>query len=234
LIETINLALEKLSVTMGSNAWIAPLVALLAGALTSLTPCSLSSLPLVVAYVGGTGRKDPAAAFRFSLVFASGMAITFTALGAAASLLGRLMSFGTASWWYILLGALMILMALQTWGIITIIPASYAQSKNTKRGYAGAFMTGALGGLFSSPCATPVLIALLALVARSGRPAWGISLLLLYSLGHSVLIIAAGTFLGLAGKLAKNAGYGIFSKAVNIVLGSAILLAGFYLVYSGM
>lgn len=229
----INTALQDLSRLIGSNPWLAPALALLAGVLTSVTPCSLSSVPLVIAFVGGTGRKNPATAFRFSLVFALGMAITFTALGTLASLLGKLFNFGTASWWYLILGALMVAMALQTWGIITVIPASYAQSKNTKRGYLGAFMTGILGGLFSSPCATPVLIALLTLVSRSTKPIWGIALLLFYSIGHSVLVIVAGTFMGLTGKLTKSARYGFFARGVNILMGAGILLAGLYLLYSG-
>ena len=232
--DAINTALEHLSVLIQGSVWLAPLLALLAGVLTSVTPCSLSTVPLVVAYVGGIGRKDPKIAFRYSLVFALGMAITFTALGATASLLGKLLNFGTSGWWYLILGALMILMALQTWGIITIIPASYAQSKNTKRGYPGALAMGVLGGLFSSPCATPVLIALLAVVARSGNPVWGIFLLLLYSIGHSVIVIVAGTFMGLTGKIANSGRYGLFAKAVNILLGFIILLAGLFLVYTGL
>lgn len=161
------------------------------------------------------------------------MALTFTSLGVLAALLGKLLNFGTASWWYLVLGALMVAMALQTWGVITIIPASYAQSRNTRRGYFGALATGVLGGLFSSPCATPVLIALLAMVARSANPAWGVTLLLLYSIGHSVLVVVAGTFMGLTGKLTKNVKYGIFAQAVNIILGAGILLAGLYLLYLG-
>lgn len=226
--------LDQLSVLIQGNFWFAPLLALLAGVLTSVTRCALSSIPLVVAYVGGTARKDPATAFRYSLVFALGMALTFTALGAAASILGRLLNFGSSGWWYLVLGGLLILMALQTWGIITIIPASYAQSKNTRRGYPGALVTGILGGLFSSPCATPVLVALLAVVAKSGNLLWGILLLLLYSLGHSVLVLVAGTFMGFTGKITTNERYGSFAKVVNITLGLVILLAGLYLVYTGM
>lgn len=138
------------------------------------------------------------------------MAITFTALGTIASLLGKLLNIGTAPWWYIILGLLMIAMALHTWGIITLIPPSYAQSKNRKKGYVGALVTGILGGLFSSPCATPVLIALLALVARETNPLWGTFLLLLYSIGHGILSVGAGTFIGFTGKLSRSSRYGFF------------------------
>ena len=159
--------LDHLSTLIQSSGWLAPLLALLAGVLTSFTPCSLSSIPLVIGYVGGTGQKDTKRAFRLSLTFAAGAAVTFTVLGVIASLAGRLMGNG-ATWWYIVLGVLMVLMALQTWGIFEIIPSSYLISKNTKRGYVGAFIAGILGGVFSSPCSTPVLIALLAIVAGKG------------------------------------------------------------------
>lgn len=231
--EAINIALEGISGLLRANAWFAPVLAFTAGLLTSLTPCSLSTIPLAVAYVGGTGRNEPAAAFRFSLVIAAGMAITLTALGAGASLLGKLVSFGAGGWWYIALGVLMILMALQTWGIFTIIRPTYAQSRNSRKGYAGALLTGMLGGLFSSPCATPVLVALLAIVARGGNPVQGIFLLLLYSVGHGALVVAVGTFIGLAGKLTKSGSYGFVSSLINGILGLVILAAGLYLIYLG-
>jgi cytochrome c-type biogenesis protein len=232
-VNLINETLGDLAPLIAERQWLAPAIALLAGLLTSVTPCSLSSVPLVIAYVGGTARQNPAKALRYSLVFALGMAITFTTLGVLASLLGKLLNLASGTWWYLVLGSLMIAMALQTWGIVTIIPASFAQSRNTRRGYLGSFITGILGGLFSSPCATPVLIALLAVVARGVSPLWGVVLLLLYSIGHSVLVVLAGTFVGLSGKLTKSTRYGGFARGVNILLGAGILVVGLYLLYLG-
>jgi cytochrome c biogenesis protein CcdA len=91
-----------------------------------------------------------------------------------------------------------------------------------------------LGGLFSSPCATPVLVALLAAVARGGNPVRGVVLLLLYSIGHGALVVAAGTFMGLAGKVTKSGSYGLFASIVNGILGLVILIAGLYLIYLGV
>lgn len=224
--------LDHLSTLIQSSGWLAPLLALLAGVLTSFTPCSLSSIPLVIGYVGGTGQKDTKRAFRLSLTFAAGAAVTFTVLGVIASLAGRLMGNG-ATWWYIVLGVLMVLMALQTWGIFEIIPSSYLISKNTKRGYVGAFIAGILGGVFSSPCSTPVLIALLAIVAGKGSILWGILLLLLYSIGHGILAIVAGTSIGFVEKLSASDKYGRASTVLKIVMGALILLIGFYLFYLG-
>lgn len=225
--------LESLSELMVRSAWLAPLLALLAGILASFMPCSLSSIPLVIGYVGGTGQKDTKRAFWLSVTFAVGSAVTFTALGVIASLAGRFIA-TSGSWWYLILGLLMLLMALQTWGIFEIIPSSYLISKNKKRGLVGAFIAGILGGIFSSPCSTPVLIALLALVAGKGSVLWGALLLLLYSIGHGILAVVAGTSVGFVRKLATREEYGKVSKVLNIVMGALILLIGFYMFYLGL
>ncbi len=228
----IDSILEQLSMLIKEMVWLAPLLAFVAGILTSFTPCSLSSIPLVIGYVGGTGQKETKKAFKLSLTFAIGSAVTFTILGVIASLAGRLMGNG-ASWWYLVLGVLMVLMALQTWEIFEIIPSSYLISKNTKKGYIGAFIAGILGGIFSSPCSTPVLIALLAIVAGKGNIIWGILLLLIYSVGHGILAVVAGTSIGFVQKLSSNEKYGRFSVVLKVVMGAVILLIGFYMFYLG-
>ena len=218
--------LDVLTTLISQSMWLAPLLALIAGLLTSLTPCALSSVPLVIGYVGGTGNNDPKKGFWLSLTFAAGSAVTFTILGTVASLVGKLIG-TSASWWYLLLGVLMTLMALQTWEIYNFVPSTYLMAKNTRRGYIGAFIAGILGGVFSSPCATPVLITLLAVVAEKGSLLWGIVLLLFYSIGHSTLVLVAGTSIGFVKNMTSNNKYGTFSHALRIFMGSAILLIAF-------
>ena len=82
---------ETLSELLKNNFWIAPIISLIAGILTAFTPCSLSTIPLIIGYVGGIGAKETKKAFKLSLIFALGMAITFTILGAIAALIGRFM-----------------------------------------------------------------------------------------------------------------------------------------------
>jgi len=229
----INQWLEFISASISTNIWIAPVFALLAGILTSITPCALTSIPLVIGYVGGRGEQDTKKAFWLSLVFSLGMAVTFTILATGASLLGRLMQ-GTGSWWYIILGILMLLMALQMWEIFNFIPSSYAVRKNTKFGFRGAFFAGVLGGFFSSPCATPVLVVLLAIVANEGNLLWGVLLLLIYSLGHSFLVLIAGTSVGFVQKVSANKKYNMASKILKIFMGIMIMLIGFYMFYLGL
>lgn len=228
----INEWLETLSKIISENILIAPFIAFIAGVLTSFTPCSLSSIPLVIGYVGGSSREDSKKSFKLSVVFAFGMAITFTILGTLAAYLGKIMQ-GTGTWWYIFLGALMILMSLQIWEVFNFIPSSYAISKNNKKGYFGALIAGVLGGLFSSPCSTPVLISLLAFVAKEGNTLLGILLLLLYSIGHSILAIVAGTSVGFVNKIVKSKKYGSLSLVLKILMGIVVLSIGLYMLYLG-
>jgi cytochrome c biogenesis protein CcdA len=227
----IDLWLEQIGRVVGQSTWLAPLLALLAGVLTSFTPCALSGVPLIIAYVGGVG-VEPRKAVRYSLVFALGAALTFTALGLAAASIGRMIGTG-AKWWYLALGALMVVLALQTWGVIHIIPSTYLTAKNTRRGYIGALLTGVLSGLFSSPCATPVLIAFLAVAAEKGNLLWGAVLMLFYGAGHGALAVLAGSSVSAVNKLTQSERYGALSRALNIAMGVLILLIGLYLFYLG-
>ncbi len=226
--------LTSLAELLAQSTWMAPLVAFVAGVLTSFTPCSLSSVPLIVGYVGGSTvhAQDNGGLFSrsfwLSITFALGSALTFTIFGVMASLAGELI--GTvSSWWYIALGVLMMLMTLQMLGLYTFIPSSHLLSKNTKKGYVGAFMAGILGGIFSSPCSTPVLIALIAMVAGQGDLAFGVLLFLLYSLGHGILAVMAGTSVGLVQKLSAQGKYARLSAVLTKILALGIMAMGFYM-----
>lgn len=220
--------LNQIAQSIQSNMWIAPLLALLAGVLTSFTPCSLSNIPLIIGYVGGVGEKNTKKAFRYSVIFALGTAVTFITLGLIATSAGKLMG-NSSQIWYLVLGVLMVLMALQTWEIFQIIPSINLLSKSKAKGIIGAFIAGVLGGVFSSPCSTPVLIALLAIVAGRGNLIWGILLMFLYSIGHSALVIVAGTSISFVKKISSNEKYNKVGIALKIVMGTVILLIGFYM-----
>ncbi len=224
----INAWLTQIAEIIRTQMWLAPLLALLAGILTSVTPCSLSSVPLIIGYVGGIGETNTKKAFAYSAVFSAGTAITFVTLGIIATSAGKLM--GTSSTiWYMALGVLMVLMALQTWEIFNFIPSVNLLSKSKKRGFVGAFLAGILGGIFSSPCSTPVLIALLAIVAGEGNLLWGILLMLLYSVGHSALVMVAGTSVGFVQKINSSETYNRAAKIVKLLMGMVILLIGLYM-----
>lgn len=229
----LDLWIEDLSILIQNNIWFTPLLAVLAGLLTSVTPCSLTSVPLIIGYVSGTGYNDTKRAFRLSLIFSAGTAATYTTLGVFASLLGKLLH-ELGAWWHFALGIIMILMALQVFEIVNIIPSVFTVSDNAKKGYIGAYLAGMLGGLFASHCAMPVLIVLLAIAAEGGSIAWGLMLLLLYAAGHSVIILIAGTSMGIIKKMTGNQKYLTLVRFIKYIMGIVILLLGFYMFYLGL
>ena len=134
---------------------------------------------------------------------------------------------------YIILGVIMMLMALQIWGIISIAPSTYLAAKNTRRGYPGALIAGIIGGIFSSPCSTPVLIALIAMTAASESMVRGAVLMLLYAAGCSALSVILGSSPSLIRKLGQKKEMRIISRILTFLLGLAVLIIGAVLLYLG-
>ena len=219
--------LEKISGMIGGNLWFAPLFALAGGVLTSLMPCSLSTVPLVIGCVGGAGSKGKRA-FWLSVLFAVGSAITFITLGVIASLAGLLLE-KAEIWMHVILGVILVLMALQMWGVIELIPVSSLSAANRLKGAWGAFIAGLLAGVFSAHCATPMIVALLAIVIDHGRIVYGMILLLIFSVGHGILSVAAGTSTGLVQKISSSEKYEKASRIIKIVLGILIFAVALWL-----
>lgn len=212
----------------------APLLALLAGLLSSLAPCSLASIPLVMGYVKGSGEDKPSRSFLLSVVFAFGMSATFISLGLATGILGRLVG-GFNKYWYIVFGVFLVLMAIQTWGIYYFIKPTNLINKSRSRNYIGAFISGILGGFFSSPCSTPVMIALVSIVLASGANiAWSILLFAAYALGHSMVTIFAGTFTGTMLGVKNKPHFTKIGNIVDKVLGLGIFIMGIFYISMGL
>ncbi len=222
----------NLSQLINQNLWIAPLICLLAGLLTAFTPCSLSTFPLVISYVGAN-KSGKYSALKYSLLFCAGMTVTFTVLGASLAALGSFFS-AAGALWYVILGILMIFMALVMWDVIKIFPQCGVRQTTTKKGGLGAFLLGLLGGAFASPCVTPVLAAIIAVIASSENILMGIFMLIMYSVGHSILIVAVGVGLGYINQITHSEKFAKIGKIIKVVLGVVILLLGIYLLTLGL
>ncbi len=191
---------ELLARLAGHAASAPPLVTLalvfLGGVVSSASPCVLAAVPLVVATVGGTATSRRRAVL-LSMSFVLGLALCFTALGAAAALTGRLIG-DIGPWWKVILGVVLVVMGLHLSGLLRLPMPALDGKRFRGAGPAGAFGLGALTGTLSSPCATPILVVVLSLVAFEKKVLWGTALLAAYSLGHVVLLFAAGAASGFA------------------------------------
>jgi len=197
------------------------------GLISAASPCVLAAIPLIIGYVGGYSEGNKKKAALFSLVFVLGLSITFTLLGAAASVMGQFLGF-LGKWLYIGLAVIAILMGLQLMGIISI-PLPFQKTRTVKsKGLIGAFLLGLLTGTVSSPCATPVLAVILAYVSTQGDMVYGGSLLFVYALGHCALIFVAGLSVGLTESIVGSKGTRNFSLYAKKFSGALLVLVGIY------
>ena len=197
------------------------------GLISAASPCVLAAIPLIIGYVGGYSEGNKKKAALYSLVFIIGLSITFTLLGAAASVMGQFLGF-MGRWLYIGLAVIAVLMGLQLMGIMSVpLPFQKTREVNTK-GLVGAFLLGLLTGTVSSPCATPVLAVILAYVSTQGDMAYGGSLLFVYALGHCALIFTAGLSIGFTESIVGSRGVKNFSLYVRKFSGALLVVMGIY------
>lgn len=200
------------------------------GVLTSIGPCNMAMIPLIIGYVGGSRGLSRGRSFVLSATFATGLAITFMLLGVIVSFVGGLVGAGH-KWFYYIVAGVCILIGLQLLGLIQLpMPDFLAEQRQRMRwrGAPGALALGLVSGLVASQCATPVLAAILTYVMAEGAVAYGALLLFVYALGRGVPIVAAGAF---TGALKQLRAFGRWSGALEKVSGVIVIAVGLYLVW---
>ncbi|MCB9705731.1 MAG: thioredoxin family protein [Myxococcales bacterium] len=174
------------------------------GVLVDLTPCVYPLIPITVAVFGAKGVSKPRALLLAS-AYVLGMAALYTSLGVLVALTGGQFGAWLGSPVVVLpITALLLALAASMFGAFDIqLPSSLQTRLNTVGGAGplGAFLMGLVSGFISAPCTGPVLLSLLAYIAKSaaeGRSvAYGGSLLFVYALGMGSLffVVALGASL---------------------------------------
>ncbi|MCP9925377.1 sulfite exporter TauE/SafE family protein [Synechococcus lacustris C3-12m-Tous] len=200
-----------------------------AGLLTSLGPCSLSLLPVSLAYLAGFGTEDSEAAPRSpwqrSFGFCFGVVAALVLLGTASALLGSLYG-QTPEGISVLVALLAVLMGLNLLGLVPLrLPAGPDPERWRKRvpPLLAPVAAGLAFGLAASPCTTPVLAVLLAWIAETGRPLLGMALLACFGSGQVLPLLLAGT---LAASLPKLLALRSVSRWVPPISGAVLVALG--------
>ncbi len=199
------------------------------GLLTSLGPCSLSLLPVTVAYLGGFNKEQNP--FLKSLIFCSGIVLSLVILGSLSGLLGKVYGQIPSAIGF-LVPSIMVLMGLNLLGILQIRFPNGPDIDAWKEKIPAPLMpitAGITFGLASSPCTTPVLAILLAWIAKNGNPTSGVILLACFGFGQVIPLLLAGTTAAAIPKLLSMRG---ISQWIPSLSGVIFLTTGLLSLFS--
>jgi thioredoxin:protein disulfide reductase len=171
--------------------------AFLYGVLVDLTPCVFPLIPITVAVFGAKGVSKPRALL-LATAYVLGMATLYTSLGVAVALTGDAFGAWLANPWVVgPIALLLVALAASMFGAFDLqLPTSLQGRLNAVGGAGpmGAFLMGLVSGFISAPCTGPVLLSLLAVIAKASAEGSGIfyggSLLFTYALGMGTLFFA--------------------------------------------
>lgn len=215
------------------NIMIQLLLIFMAGILTSLTPCIFPMIPITLSVLGTrTLNQTRKKSFFLSLIYVFGIAVTYSIFGFIAAKTGSLFGSALTKPWVVLaMAAIFYSMAISMFGFFDVQIPAFVQTRLNKikfaHGYFGAFLYGLIAGVVASPCIGPVLVGILAHVARLSNPAFGILFLFTYALGMGVLFIVLGSSSHLLNKIPKA---GPWMNMTKFIFGiSMIGLALFYI-----
>jgi cytochrome c-type biogenesis protein len=190
------------------------IAAFVAGVLSISSPCVLPLLPLYMAHLGGAADAAGQAQRRVLLVnalaYVSGFSLVFVLLGIAVGAAGSLVSaaevVSSNRFWLVRLGGiLLILLGLHQIGVIRIPLLArehrFALDAPKSSRVACSFLIGVTFAAGWSPCAGPVLGAILTMAAGEASITEAAFLLSVYSAGLAVPFLALAAFGGASGIL---------------------------------
>lgn len=221
-----------LSTALYDNYWIALLASFGWGVLSILlSPCHLSSIPLVVGYITSQGKIDLKRTFFISLIFAIGILITIAAIGIITASLGRLMGDVGAIGNYFVAG-IFFLVGLYLLDIIKLDWDSAKLRQTKSKGLLAALILGLLFGIALGPCTFAYMAPVLGIVFQTAQTNFASAsfLLLAFGLGHCSIIVGAGT---LTNKVQKYLNWSDDSKIIlwiKRICGVLVIIGGVYLI----
>lgn len=195
-----------------------------------LSPCHLSSIPIVVGYINGQGHITKNLAFLLSFFFSLGILFTIAVIGLITGLMGQVLGdIGNIGKYLIPLLFLFIGLYL-----LDIIHVSFLDTFNhpkfKRKGIIAASSIGLFFGIAVGPCTFAFMAPILGLTfgLASKNLFYAISLLLFYAIGHCSVIVLAGTFTSMVQKYLnwneRSRGPMILKKLCGIL----VILGGLY------
>jgi cytochrome c-type biogenesis protein len=219
---------------------VGPLASFAAGLLSFLSPCILPLLPAYLGFLAGTslaGEDRTAQRGRIvmrAVAFVVGFSCVFIALGASASMAGRLVSEHLTLLSRIA-GLVIIVLGLNMTGLLRIgmlMREVRFDMSSRPAGIIGAFGIGLAFGFGWTPCVGPVLASILLMSGASDTVGQGTTLLVAYAAGIGVPFIVAAAFgapvLRALGRMKR------FLPFAEKVMGATLIITGIFVFFGLM
>ena len=197
-----------------------------------LSPCHLASIPLIVGFIDEQGRISTRRAFNLALLFAVGILITIGAIGAITAAAGKMMGdVGRYGNYFVAL--IFFVVGLHLLGVIPMSWSGPGRVGMKRKGALAAFILGLVFGVALGPCTFAYMAPMLAVTFKlaSSNLIYGLSLLLLYGIGHCSVIVAAGTFAEVVQHYLNWTDRSRGAIILKKICGGLIILGGLYMIY---
>ena len=193
----------------------------LGGLISSISPCSLSMLPLIIGYIGGYSDEKPIKTLLQMVFFVIGASIVFSIIGIICALTGKI--FVGNSYFALVIASIILIMGLNILGLLDFqLPVLIKEipKNNYNNEFLYPILLGGVFALIGTPCSTPILASIMAFATMGAKISYAVVMLFLFSLGQGLILILAGF---LTSKL-KTSGEKFYRISEGIMKLSGILL----------
>ena len=204
------------------------------GILAGLCPCNtVLCLALIGSVAGdGTVRYPLWDSLRLTLPFGIGTLLVLAPLGGIVAYIGKSVVLFNASFAYAFGGAVMLIMALQLFGVyhLPVRDIFMRLRLPTSLTPPGTFLLGVSFGAITIGRVAPMLFAVLAVAALSGSVAYGVTVSFLFGIGMMLPLVIISSIGGATGKTVRGKlkDGGIW---LDRILGIIMVLAAGYFFY---
>ncbi len=200
-----------------------------------LSPCHLSSIPLIIGYISKQSGMNAKRSFALSLVFALGILATIALIGIVTASFGRMLG-DVGIWGNLAVAAVFLVVGLYLLDVVKLSWNSIQLRPVEGRPWVGALALGLVFGLGLGPCTFAYLAPVLGVVFSIGSTNMmnAVALIAAFGIGHCAVIVAAGSLAHVVQRYLNWSGESQGATWMRRVAGVLVLFGGFYFVYTAL
>jgi len=226
-----NDLLAVLSEAMGAGVWLAIAGSFAWGVCSIiLSPCHLSSIPLVVGFLVSQSQNSLKRSLFISLLFAIGVLVTIGVIGIITALMGRMLG-DIGPYGKYLVALVFLLVGIYLMDVVKLPNFGFGlKPLDAGSAFLTALLLGLVFGLALGPCTFAFLAPVLGLVFQLSNThlPFAIGLLSAFALGHCLVIAGVGV---LATRIQSYLDWSYRSSAIAWIkraAGGLLILGGIY------